>query len=664
MEMQIDHITSIIQSAKVEATYDGFRIKVNISTDFEQVECASYLYSKNTILFKSGYKNGNKHVFYIDENENDYLKVKVFFRYKYDYAIKVSKYYSVSIKNKKIYKLSKNLLSNIKLSNCEIINHKPDAIEKYEKKGFQPRSDNISYKLTLPIDWLEDPFNDRNWMFQLHAWRMLDAYFNRGNIQDLRYASKIINDWVDFEKINKNKWLWYDMSVGLRALKITYYMSKCIELNIDHGIEYLDYLIHEHLRHLSNPEELNLGNHGVFQLHGLKSLAYIVKRQSEKDYSLTLLKKYANTEMEKIIFSQLGTDGVHTENSPDYHFFVHKRIEKIVDSPWWNDLSESALNLVSIANSAKPWLVFPDNRCVPIGDSSTGVPVNKLPPLEEWPSTKHGAHIGAKVGGYGVIRTIESVPLCNSSFLFLQGSYYSHHHKHADDLSFILQEKGINILIDPGKYSYQKDRFRDYFLSTKAHNTITVDGKNTSRTSDAAYGSAITHAPIYEAGRWLLTGQVNHKMNQYIHTRKIVYLPGKELYVVDVIDNQSQQRKRSLEQWWHFDKNLNVDITQSKQVSIRHPQNLNVLMETETSNASYTYRYFKGYEAGKFLIGWVSDSYLKYEPTPTVRVLTTLEKKTILVTRFIFDDAVKGTPLIFLKEGKLSIADSCLAKYI
>ena len=31
----------------------------------------------------------------------------------------------------------------------------------------------------LPFDWHADPLSDRNWMFNLQAWRMLDPYLNR-----------------------------------------------------------------------------------------------------------------------------------------------------------------------------------------------------------------------------------------------------------------------------------------------------------------------------------------------------------------------------------------------------------------------------------------------------------------------------------------------------
>jgi len=54
-------------------------------------------------------------------------------------------------------------------------------------------------------------------------------------------------------------------------------------------------------------------------------------------------------------------------------------------------------------------------------------------------------------------------------------------HGHMDALSFILEIEGESILVDPGTYTYFKDlHWRDYFRSTRAHNTITIDDRDQS----------------------------------------------------------------------------------------------------------------------------------------------------------------------------------------
>ncbi|WP_367109027.1 heparinase II/III-family protein [uncultured Psychrobacter sp.] len=661
--MEIEKIVEISDSAIVDATYDGFKVDVKIILENEQVKCACYLYANDQVIYKNDYKYNDRHIFYIEKEKAIDLKVKVFFRYIKEHSIKKSKYFSVSVNENLRYSFIETNLEMVALNNCEIIVSSPEAIELYEKEGFKPRKDSKPYNLVIPIDWLSDPFSDRNWMYQLHAWRMLEPYFNRGDIGDLNYISEIINDWLNFEKRNDSKWLWYDMSTGLRALKISLYLKMCYEKKVDHQISDLDYLLHEHLRHLSNPKELNSGNHGLFQLHGLKSLTYILDSDAKQAYDTRDIKNYANKQMGKLITSQLGQYGVHTENSPDYHFFTHKRIIKMVNSPWWIDLDTTILNLLKLGEQAKPWLVFPNNKCVPIGDSHTGSAINKLPKLEGWPHTKVNNYIGARVDGYAIVRSCESIPVEKSSFLFFQGSFNSHHHKHGDDLSFILQESGMDILIDSGKYGYQSDKYRKYFLSTRAHNTVEVDGKSTIRTKEYAYGSAIEGEPRFIGGFWLLKGKVEHKVNQYIHERTIVYKPNEDLYVIDSIINNKQINNRNIIQWWHFDTDIDLNISGSK-VLANTKDGKNIEISSNSSEGYPSLDLYKGYESKNSLIGWVSKNYLEYEPTFTLKIFKKLNDHLIILTRFKINNSLTDKPLLELRNKKIYTDDVNLLTYL
>jgi uncharacterized heparinase superfamily protein len=54
-------------------------------------------------------------------------------------------------------------------------------------------------------------------------------------------------------------------------------------------------------------------------------------------------------------------------------------------------------------------------------------------------------------------------------------------HAHADQLSFEFAAQGTTWLVDPGTFTYTGDReMRDWFRSTAAHNTVTVDGEQQS----------------------------------------------------------------------------------------------------------------------------------------------------------------------------------------
>jgi hypothetical protein len=54
-------------------------------------------------------------------------------------------------------------------------------------------------------------------------------------------------------------------------------------------------------------------------------------------------------------------------------------------------------------------------------------------------------------------------------------------HAHADALSVEVRYDGVEVLVDPGTYCYHGEpRWRSYFRSTSAHNTVEVDGADQS----------------------------------------------------------------------------------------------------------------------------------------------------------------------------------------
>jgi hypothetical protein len=56
------------------------------------------------------------------------------------------------------------------------------------------------------------------------------------------------------------------------------------------------------------------------------------------------------------------------------------------------------------------------------------------------------------------------------------------HHGHADALSIEMCLEETSLIVDPGGYGYYDDPYRRYFRSTRAHNTVQVDGREQSET--------------------------------------------------------------------------------------------------------------------------------------------------------------------------------------
>jgi hypothetical protein len=84
-------------------------------------------------------------------------------------------------------------------------------------------------------------------------------------------------------------------------------------------------------------------------------------------------------------------------------------------------------------------------------------------------------------GGYYVLRDGWKP---DSNYMLFDCGPHGHDncgHAHADALSFELSVNGRTLLVDPGTYTYtgSKDS-RDWFRSTAAHNTVSVDGESSS----------------------------------------------------------------------------------------------------------------------------------------------------------------------------------------
>ena len=57
-------------------------------------------------------------------------------------------------------------------------------------------------------------------------------------------------------------------------------------------------------------------------------------------------------------------------------------------------------------------------------------------------------------------------------------------HGHADALSLVLFSRGKELLTDPGTFVYNcAPEWRNFFRSTKAHNTVVVDGKDQAKSA-------------------------------------------------------------------------------------------------------------------------------------------------------------------------------------
>ncbi len=109
-------------------------------------------------------------------------------------------------------------------------------------------------------------------------------------------------------------------------------------------------------------------------------------------------------------------------------------------------------------------------------------------------------------------------------------------HAHADALSFILHVDGKPVLVDPGTFTYHTHKdLRAYFVSTIAHNTVCVNGKN--QANQAGPTMWLNHYKAKVVSCDETSGEVVATHNGYAsdgvaHTRKIQFNRDKNEFVI------------------------------------------------------------------------------------------------------------------------------------
>lgn len=171
-----------------------------------------------------------------------------------------------------------------------------------------------------------------------------------------------------------------------------------------------------------------------------------------------------------------------------------------------------------------------------------------------------GGHylLGSQFGQAGEVRlVVDCAPL---GYLSIAA------HGHADALAFTLSLGGAEFLIDPGTYAYHTQKaWRDYFRSTPAHNTVSVDGLDQSEIGGnfmwlgKAKARLLEHQP--SAALQLFEGEHDgyaRLADPVIHRRRLE-LDAKRhrLVVKDILQCQGEHE---IALHWHFAEHCQVGV--------------------------------------------------------------------------------------------------------
>lgn len=464
------------------------------------------------------------------------------------------------------------------------------------RKGWSLSAELPTIQIGGEIPWDSDEPTHRSWTFRLHCLDMIEAllvaHSATGKKEFLQPALDVALDWIarypKIAKTNGSNFAWYDMAVGLRLVRFAYLYDAATRQNMLDDDTEKAFLasLQEHAAYMADDENIAFhSNHGFYQIAGHLAL---IRRLHDRLADMQQAHELAISRFKKMLRDQFTDEGVHREHSPDYHRMVYESLLGILNAGLVNDAK--AIELSDKVEDALAWFVYPNGNLVNFGDSDSRSMLRSEGEIfSRWRGdymldAASGGVLGCAPSeltrsfpssGYWVFRETGDSLDGEGRYLALAAAFHSRTHKHADDLNLVWYDRGEEILVDSGRYGYlgktqpgdglwekgfwYSDPTRRYMESTRAHNTVEINGQDYPRKGASAYGSGIGRNGMTDEGIYFSEAEVKH-FGSIRHARLLVYRPGDWLIVYDWLhDNNAGEH--NFKQWFHLSPALSLQTT-------------------------------------------------------------------------------------------------------
>lgn len=389
----------------------------------------------------------------------------------------------------------------------------------------------------LTFDWVSVDM-DRNWWWQVQALPFLGWFAQSYKLFDppeqlemLTYCLEATEQWIRQEdKADQSPLRWHDHATAYRLTNFVHGLvavstdCQLIQLVFDNEkrVPFAD-IITQHVKWLMQDENYSKHtNHGFDQAMAVFSLGLLV----EKNFWLKDVELAENRLVDEVRFA-FTEEGVHKENSPGYHVFMMRRLEKLVRL---ERLGETTVGIEArkIQEGAERFLeaiTLPDGTLPMIGDTRGGQK-GKLTEVPEGPAVYDFSE-----SGYVVVKGKFSG---KSYYLLMKNCHDSNYHRHDDDLHLFLFYNNQVILGDGGLGSHnESDPRRVELRSHKAHNVPFVEARKFGRDR-----SKLKSVPKLEIiGGLMLKGRT---FSQSVLVERTVELGELSRGVIKVVDTVSE----------------------------------------------------------------------------------------------------------------------------
>lgn len=392
---------------------------------------------------------------------------------------------------------------------------------------------NLEKEFSNGVDWNYCEYG-KLWTYNLCYF----DYLNQESV-DKDQGLELINNFITNNKQVKDGMESYPVS--LRCMNWIKFLVK-----FDIKSKEIDsFLYYQYCYLLKNLEYHLLGNHLLENGFSLLWGAFYFK--DEKFYHA------AKKILEKQLNEQILGDGAHFELSPMYHQIILLRILDLINLLNNNDYHGELLDFIkSIAAKMISWLkkITFSNGNIPLLNDST---CNIAPTTVEL--LKYTTHLGVKAD-QNIINLYDSGyrKIVNGSMEIILDvgdlkPDYLPAHSHSDNLNFLVNISGKEIIIDPGISTYEKNNQRYIERSTEFHNTVMINDINQSEVWGAFRVGRRAFTKIINESTGKLTASHNGYRRQGIKHTRIFNWSDNNFEVVDEIKGN---RAWSIKSFIHF----------------------------------------------------------------------------------------------------------------
>jgi hypothetical protein len=507
---------------------------------------------------------------------------------------------------------------------------------------------------------------------------MLLDYKRTKNVDILNRFVAITTDWD-----NQNPYLkgvnWYsNIEVNIRL--INWYWCWLILADDETFLKGEDYkkfrddvwlpLIYKHCYYsYHNPSFYSSANNHLISEYAGLFIANCLWKFTESEKWL----KYAKAGLEKEIVLQHSPNGINKEEAAEYIQFItdffllsyvsgqHYGVEfSAVYNDHLRNITEYIYQFLDARDNFPKYGDEDDGRLIlPDGDTHSNNFVSILNTgsilfkNEQW--KRPGAEFDVKTAlltahcnGLQVWEKLKTVPLPHMPLFYPQEGHfyfkgatqagkevYAHFdaadlgflsiaaHGHADALSFFLNIDGFPFIVDPGTFTYHTHpEWRKYFISTAAHNTISINNANQAKQAGPTmwlqhYTCKVLESKITAESQKVKASHNGYKKMGVEHTRTMDYVVGEQKFILEDQLNITGVQDTVVKQFFHLHPKVQLTKREDALYELSRPGDVNekillhldptlqwtLVVADENSPAGWYSPSFMAKQKGKVLIG-------------------------------------------------------------